>query len=354
MSKKTSLELYNEALQDLKSDSRKLIYFFCGEEDFFLAKLQDAVEDLMPPEHKDFNLDIIYARDKTPEQVLGIARSYPMMAEKRIVIVRDFLSLNISSYHQTGTGGGLDDFLPYFDQPNPNTLLVLFDSKKPSGRTKLGKAINSNKHAVLYEFKEVPDYRLPDWILEWVQDHYQQRIEPAAAQMLAQYVGSNLQLLSTEIDKVCTFVDTSESIKESHIKKVIGLYREYSVFELKDALIERNLERSLFIAEQMLQQSKADTGEIIRSVGFFYNMFSNIWQIRRLISQGNTKQQVKNTMGINNSWYFNKLWDDASHYRLNDMPVVFEALLDADRAAKGFSKMDPATILLLMIKRIIN
>lgn len=354
MPKKTSIELYNEALKELKSGNRKPIYFFCGDEEFFLDKLQDAVEDLMPPEHKDFNFDLIYGRDKTPEQVLGIARSFPMMAEQRIVIVRDFLSLNISSYNQTGSGGGLDDFLPYFEQPNPNTLLVLFDAKKPSGNTKLGKAIKGSRHASLYEFKEVPDYRLPDWIIEWVRDNYQRAIEPGAAQMLAQYVGSNLQLLSTEMDKVCTFVDTAESINESHIKKIIGLYREYSVFELKDALISRNLDNSLFIAEQMLQQSNADTGEIIRSVGFFYNMFSNIWQIRRLISQGNTKQQVKNTLGINNSWYFNKLWDDASHYKLSDMPGVFEALLDADRAAKGFTQMDPATILLLMIKRIIN
>ncbi len=172
--------------------------------------------------------------------------------------------------------------------------------------------------------------------------------------MLAQYVGNSLQLLSTEIDKVCTFVDTSETITESDIKEIIGLYREYSVFELKDAIISRNLDNSLFIAEQMLQHSKANTGEIIRSVGFFYNMFSNIWQIRRLSAQGNTKKQVQNTLGISNNWYFNKLWKEASAFELSEMPRVFEALLDADRASKGFTTMDPATILLLMIKRIIN
>ena len=354
MAKKTSIELYNEALSELQSEDRKAIYLFCGEEEFFLDKLQDAAQSLIPEEHRDFNFDLIYARDKSPEQVLGIVRSFPMMAEKRLVIVRDFLSLNVTSYNQTGSGGGLDDLLPYFENPNPSTLLVLFDSKKPSGSTKLGRVIKKSDHAKLFEFKEVPDYRLPDWIIEWIQKNYSMSIEPGAAQMLAQFVGSNLQLLSTEIDKVCTFVDTSETINESHIKKVIGFYREYSVFELKDALISRNLEESLHIAEQMLQHSKADTGEIIRSVGFFYNMFSNIWQILRLASQGNTKQQVQTELGIGNNWYFNNLWQDASQYRLSEMPGIFEALLDADRSAKGFSTMDPSTILLLMIKRIIN
>jgi DNA polymerase-3 subunit delta len=104
----------------------------------------------------------------------------------------------------------------------------------------------------------------------------------------------------------------------------------------------------------MLQHSKANTGEVIGSVGFFYSVFSNVWQIRRLASQGNSKQQVQKTLGINSNWYFNKLWKDASVFELSDMPRIFESLLDADSAAKGFSKMDPSTILLLMIKRIIN
>ncbi|NIR69589.1 MAG: hypothetical protein GWN00_03160 [Aliifodinibius sp.] len=126
------------------------------------------------------------------------------------------------------------------------------------------------------------------------------------------------------------------------------------MFELKDAVFDRDLDEALFIAEQMLQHSKANTGEIIRSVGFFYNVFSNIWQIRRLAGQGNSKKQVQNTLGINNNWYFNKLWKDASAFQLADMPRIFEALLDADRASKGFTKMNPSTILLLMIKRIIG
>lgn len=352
---KNSIKLYKKALGEITTPKRqKPIYYFCGDEDFFLSKLQDAAEKLMPPEHKDFNFDLIYGRDKSPEQVLAVVRSFPMMAEQRIVIIRDFLSLNIESYNRTGFGGGLDDFLPYFEQPNPSTLLILIDNKKPSGRTKLGKALKKNKNVGFYEFEEVKDYLLPDWVIDWTREHHQKKIEPEAAQVLAQLAGNSLQVLSTEIDKVCTFVDTSERITKADVKKIIGSYREYSVFELKDALFAKNLEQCLFITEQMLQHSKANTGEVIGSVGFFYSVFSNVWQIRRLASQGNSKQQVQKTLGINSNWYFNKLWKDASVFELSDMPRIFESLLDADSAAKGFSKMDPSTILLLMIKRIIN
>lgn len=354
MAKKTSIELYSEILDQLHSDNRKPVYFFYGEEEFFLDKLQEAVENLIPADQKDFNFDLLYGRDVSPEKVLSIIRSYPMMAEQRIVILRDFKELSGYGANAEGYEGEVNDLIPYFEDPNPTTLFVCIDTKKPHGRSKIGKALKKSDYVGFYEFEEVPDYRLPDWIIAWAKDQHNKQIQPPAAQMLAQYVGNSLKLLSTEIDKVCTFVDTSDTITESEIKKVIGLYREYSVFELKDAVIARELEEALFIAEQMLQHSKANTGEIIRSVGFFYNVFSNIWQIRRLAGQGSSKKQVQNTLGISNNWYFNKLWKDASAFQLDEMPRIFEALLDADRASKGFSTMDPSTILLLMIKRIIS
>ncbi len=350
-----SIKKYQKALKELTDPGKqKPVYYFCGEETFFLNRLQKSAEALVAKEHKDFNQDIFYAREKEPEEVLGIIRSFPMMTEKRVVIVRDFLSLNITSYQKTGSGGGLESFIPYFEQPNPSTLLVLIDAKRPNGRTKIGKAIKKGKHVGYYEFKEVKDYLLPDWIISWTSAHHNKTLEPQAAQILAQLVGSNLQVLSTEIDKASTFVDTSEKITTADIKKILHSYREYSVFELKDAVFDKVLEKAFFIVEQMLQHTKNTAGEIIRSVGFFYNVFSNVWQIRWLSSKGKTKSQVQQALGISNSWYFNQLWKDASSFEVKDMPRVFEALVDADSAAKGFTKMDSSSIFLLMVKRIIN
>src|SRR5699024_9596081 len=90
MAKKTSIEHYSEALKDLQSEDRKPIYFFCGEEEFFLDKLQEAVEAMVPEDQKDFNFDLLYGRDITSEKLLSIIRSFPMMADRRVVILRDF------------------------------------------------------------------------------------------------------------------------------------------------------------------------------------------------------------------------------------------------------------------------
>lgn len=345
----TSVDYYNTILEHLNSDTLKPIYYLYGEEVFYLDRLIDKFSNLLPTHEKDFNFDLLYGQDVTPAKVLAIARSYPMMAERRILIVRNFL--------QTAKGalgdGDMNDFIPYLEHPNPSCLVVFFDSGKPAGNTKIGKALSKNKNVGFFNFDAMPDYMIPNWVIKWVDTHHKKRIQPGAAQLLSQFVGNNLQLLSSEIDKVCTFVDTKNEVTEADVKEIIGSYREYSAIELKEAIIARNLEQALYISEQILQHSKSDTGELIRLVGFFYSVFVNIWQIHRLLEKGLGKAQVQNQMGLN-KWYFDRLWNDAANFKYADMPRIFEALLDTDKSIKGFSTLDTTSILFLLVKRLIG
>ena len=353
MAKRTSIDHFKDARKSIRSaKQRKPIYYFYGEERFFIDRLQNEVASLVPDEQKDFNYDLLYGGEMTPEGVLGMARSYPMMADLRVVIVRDFLKLSGSDKG----GGHIRDFEHYVKNPNPSTLLCLIDKKSPDGRTSLGKSLQNktNSNVQDYEFKALPDYQLTDWAIEWASAQFKKSIDSQAAQVLAQLVGNNLHLLSTEIEKVCTFVDSHERVTLDDVKKIIGSYREYSVIELKEAIFQRNLDKSLGIAEQMLLKSNTDAGEVIKSVGFFYRVFADVWQIRRLMEKQLSKTQIQSELGIRNNYVFNFKWKDASQYQLAEMPRIFEALMDADRAAKGFSTLDVPSIYLLLIKRIIG
>ncbi len=356
MARKSSIDLYNRALRELKSDDRKPVYFLCGPESFFIDQLQEVVENQVPDDQKDFNFDLVYGNESTVNQVLNVAQSYPMMAEQRVVIVRDFYALGESSSLKNEDeegSGSLDEFIPYLEQPNPSCLLLLNSEKTPDGRKKLGKRLKKGKQVGYFEFEEVRDHELPDWIIEWIQTQHNRKIHPVAAEVLAQYVGSNLLYLTTEIEKLVTYNEGEEPLGEEDVKKVIGRYREYSVFELKDAVMKKDLEQALFIAEQMRQVIESDRGEFFKLIGFFYSVFSNIWQILRQQEKGKGKKTISNEMSIN-PYYFNNLWKDAAHYNLQDMPRVFEALLDADVSAKGYSNLDMGGILMFLIERLIG
>jgi DNA polymerase III subunit delta len=350
LAKKSSIDLFKEAFRDIKGQKNiKPIYYLYGEEDFFKDLLQEEIEKFVPDDQKDFNFDLIYGSESNPSKVLSITRSYPMMAERRVVIVRDFIKLG-----EKVEDGSLNEFISYIKQPNPTCVLCLIDTRFPDKRTGLGKELNNNDKVSEYKFEAVPDYQLPDWISDWTKNIHKREINPAAAQVLAQMAGPDLKLLSTELEKVCTFVDTGERIEIEHIKKISGSYRDYNVIELKNAVVNRNLNQALGISEQILQHNNYSVGEVIKTLGFFYIVFCNIWQICRLTEKGLSKDQVQSELGIKSNYIFNAQWREASQFRLAEMPRIFEALLDADRAAKGFGTLDTSSIFLLLLKRIIG
>jgi len=346
------LDTFRSLYRDLhKRNDVKQVYYLYGEETFLIDMIQEQIEALVPKEQKDFNYDLIYGNESTSDKVLAMANSFPMMAEKRVVIVKDFLKLNDQAE------SSIEDFNNYFLHSNPQTVLCLIDQKKPDGRTETGKILNNagkerRAEVGIYHFPKVDDQLLPNWIIDWTKHSHNMDINPRAAQILSQLVGQDLKLLSTEIEKLCTFVDSGREITLSDVKKITESYREYNVIELKEAVIERNTESALKISEQMLLKSNNNAGEIIKTVGFFNKVFSDIWKITRLIEKGYSKDQIKSELGNPRAFYYQ--YRDAQNFRFSEMPRIFESLLDADRAAKGMSTLDSPTIFLLLIKRMIG
>ena len=76
--------------KDIKAGNIKPIYFFMGEEPYYIDKLTDFIEQNVLQEHeRDFNQSILYGRDVTMEDVIGSAKRFPMMADRQVVIVRE-------------------------------------------------------------------------------------------------------------------------------------------------------------------------------------------------------------------------------------------------------------------------
>lgn len=286
------------------------------------------------------------------------------MSDRRMVVLRDFQGLldrtksSLSEEEQESTMGGmslLEELSHYIEKPNPSTILIITDKKKPAGNTKFGMLLNKNNNVVLAHFDPINEDQLPDWIIGWFKNKHNRNISPKAAQLIANRTGSDLTLLSTEIDKLCTFKSTNEEISEADIEKLVQNSREISVFELKEAIINRNLSKSLLFSEQMLHNSKTtDVGEVLRLIAFFYSYYTNIWQIQRLTQKGVASKDIKTKLGIASDFYFNNLVKESKKINPNHMPLIFEALLDADKSVKGNRSLEIKDTLYILIKRIIG
>ena len=367
--KTTSLELFKNFLEELKGTQPKPVYAFFGEESFFLDHLQEAAIAIISEDARDFNLDILYGSEKKIDQVIGICRSYPMMSEKRVVVVRDFMKMFTETEDETNpqndgydgqpdlnistSGGTKDDLVAYLKNPCPTTLLFLSNNKRPPATTKLGAALKNGTSISSHTFEPVMDYQLEEWISDWARVEHNLEFEENAAQLLGFHVGNNLQLLTVEIEKLSNYCKADKEVTTEDVREVVGLSREYSMFDLQDSLFERSQEKSMMIAYQMLNKPGADSaGEVFKIIGFLYTSFSKIWIIQRLLHKGLPHGQVQHAVKTKSRFYYDKLLKAGTRYPLSECPFVFETLLDADKAMKGMSKQTPEAILMMTIKKL--
>ncbi len=363
MSKGTvsGLQAFHEAVKQIRTGKLHPVYVLSGDEIFFTDRIQDELLAHIPADLRDFNLDILYGNETDISKVIEVSRSFPMMSDRRMVIVREFMGLfdpNAGSAESSdesmkgSSKGDVDLLLAYLQKPNPQTVLILRDEKTPAGNTSFGKALQKMPDGLFLKFSEVPEMELADWIEKLAELTYSMKIEPEAARLMAQRMGPQLQLVSNELDKLCTENRTGDVITVSMIRDKIAVSREFSVFELKEHVLNRNTDRAFYVAERLLHQGSSDVGETFKTIAFFYNLFSNLWAYQRLTAKGLALDEIQSQLGVAKSFYY--LQQDARVYKPNNWADVFEALHDADRAIKGYSKLDADVIFLMMLKRIMT
>ena len=347
MPKPTSADLYNRLIRSFP-ESLAPVCCLCGEEEFFTDHLVERFVQLIPEDQRAFNLDVLFGGDCGFEKVVTTARSFPMMGERRVVIVRD-----VQSLRSGGADGDLSLLEHYLENPSASTLLCLTDSRSLDKRTGLGKRLGGLGERCL-EFKRLPDYRLADWAVEWTKARHRKRLLPDAAARMADLAGSELNILSAELDKLSSYADGRDEITRADVDAVTGEYRESSVLELSDAILNRNLSRSLEVSEQLLLKSDTGTGEVLMTVGLLTSTFTKIWRIQVLSRKGVPDSQIRKDLAIRSDFQYAQLKRHASRFSIGEFPLVFEALLDADKAAKGFGTMPSSHILPLLIQRILG
>ena len=357
---KINSENYPLAKKEIAAGDLLSIYFICGEETFFVDSFQNDLIKVMPYDLRDFNMDIFYGNETTLSKVLSAAKSYPMMADRRIVVLREFSALfernkdqlEENETDEEGGSGSLDELISYIERPNESTIFLVID-KKPLGNTRFKKVIEKSDRACYAKFDRINENVLPDWIIKWTHFRYKQVIEPLAAQLLIQRIGSDLLAITSEIEKFSTGKKENEKITVNDVSEHVRVTREINVFDFKDAIISGNTPKCLKMAEQMLSTSKtSDIGEIMRLISFLFSYYSNIWQIQRLTQKGIPSKQIQSTVGINSEFYFKKLAKESSAFTPAKIHLAFEAILDADKAAKGFTKLEAPDILYMLIRRL--
>lgn len=255
-------------LTDLKAKKYAPVYFLQGEETYYIDLISDFIEQKVLPEaEKGFNQVILYGKDVTMAAVLTHARRFPMMAERQVVIVKE--AQDIQDINKE-IGGKL--LLDYLARQVPSTLLVFCHKNKSLDKRKeLGKKID--QFAVTLNTKKLYDNQLPEFVQEYTREK-KVSIDDRAALAICEFVGNDLHRLANEIDKLIISLQPGEEISAERIMNQVGVSKEYNIFELQKAILNRDS----LLANKIVNHFERNTKKnpIIPVVAYLYSFFSKV------------------------------------------------------------------------------
>ena len=290
-----------------------------GEEPYYIDKLTEFIEDnILTEDEKGFNQMVLYGRDTSVEEVVSNAKRYPMMADRQVVIVKEAQELSRT----------IEKLEAYVENPQPTTVLVFaFKYKTLDKRKKVTKLLT--KHGVVFESKKLYENQVGDWIKR-VLSGQGYGIEPKAAAMLVEFLGTDLSKISNELDKLKIILPKGQTVTPNDIEENIGISKDFNVFELRKAIGEKNQLKAYQIAEYFAQNPKDNP--LVMTTGLVFGFFSQLLQYHGL--KDKSKHNVASTLRINP--FFVSDYDIAfRNYPMKKVSAIVAKLRDIDVKSKG-------------------
>lgn len=262
MAKKESNQ-YIDILKDIRNKNFKPIYFLMGEESYFIDLITDAIiEHALTNDERDFNQTIMYGADvDNYGAVVNAAKRYPMMAERQLVVVKEaqqIANIELLSF--------------YLKQPLKSTILVI---NHKHGVVKSKKILSEIEQVgVLFESKKLYDNQLPAFINNYVAASGRS-IQNKAMQMMADFIGSDLNRLTSELDKLrISMGEDKTCITPEDVERNVGISKDFNNFELLNAIVNRNVVKANQIVNYFERNPKNNPFVVTISVlfGFFSNL----------------------------------------------------------------------------------
>lgn len=309
-----------QLVADIKKGQIKPIYFLMGEEAYYIDKISDFIEDnLLDEAEKGFNQMVLYGRDVTIDDIVSNAKRYPMMAERQVVIVKEAQDLSRT----------IEKLASYAENPQPTTVLVVnYKYKKIDKRKALYKTINKNG-SVVFESKKLYDNQVPDWIRRVLKGQGYD-ISPKAAQMLVEFLGTDLSKVNNELDKLKIVLPKGTQITPDHIEENIGISKDFNNFELRKAVGERNIVKAHQIAKYFADNPKDNP--MVVTVALLFNFFSQLLHLHGMTDKN--PRSVASALRVN-PYFVNEYLTAARNYPMKKVSAVVALLREFDVKSKG-------------------
>lgn len=330
---------HHSIINAIKAGTMSPLYFLMGDEPFFIDQISTAFETFaLPEEARGFDQTIVYGKDVTIDSLVSMAKRYPMIGQKQLIIVKEAQNLSRT----------IEQLKAYAENPQQTTILVFcYKYKSLDKRKALYKTLN--KSHVVFESKKIYDSKVPNWIVEQLK-YKGYEITPKASHLLANFLGNDLSKISNEIGKLALVTVDSKIINSDIIEHHIGISKDYNNFELQNALANLDQKKAYQIVRYFAKNPNKHP--IVLTVSTLYAFFSKIMTLHTVTDRN--PQNMARAIGVNP--YFLKDYSvGAKNFPMRRISGVFETLRLIDIKSKGIdANLSPKDLYNELLIRIFN
>ena len=312
---------YEGIMKELMEGKFCPVYYLHGEESYYIDKIADYIaEHALQPEERDFNQTIMFGSDVSASQIADTCRRYPMMAERQVVIVKE--AQNVKN---------TEALEKYMKQPLKSTVLVMCHKNgKIDGRKReYVKAIQNA--GILFESAKLRERDLPAFIEKYLSQK-NVSIDPKSTQLIADAIGADLSRLTSELDKVMiSLPEENRRVTPQVVEEQIGVSKDFNGFELRDAIVNRNVFKANQIMNYFEKNPKA--GSIYSFLPMMFNFFQNL--MLAYYAPQKTQEGVAEWLELRSAWGAKDYMTGMRNYTGVKVMQIISKLREIDAKSKG-------------------
>lgn len=313
--------------KQIKAKKFAPIYLLYGAEGFLMNETKQLlINNVLSEEELDFNLSS-YDLEETPIEVaLEDAETYPFFGEKKLVFLHNPVFLT-SEKTKEKIEHNIVKLEAYLKQPSPYTI-VIFSApyEKLDERKKITKELK--RQAAILEAKKMNESELKFWVKERA-GYNGVEISDRAIELMLTLAGTNLFMLTSEVDKLALYVSEHKRIDEETIEKLVSRSLEQNIFTLVDKIVHRKIDEALRIYYDLLKQNE----EPIKILSIITGQFRMIYQVKELARRGYGQQQIASFLKVH-PFRIKLAAGQAKLFRDEELTNIMNLLADADYQMK--------------------
>ncbi|MCD8282549.1 MAG: DNA polymerase III subunit delta [Prevotella sp.] len=322
MAKKQNIG-YEEIMRDIRARKFAPVYILMGEEAYFIDSICNALATtVLSEDEREFNQFVVFGSDVTAAQIADMAREYPMMAEHKVIIVKE--AQNIKN---------TDELDKYMDKPSPQTILVYCHKNgNIDGRRKI--LAKARTAGVVFESVKVSERSLPGFVTGFVKGRGM-NIDGRTAGIIAESIGSDLCRLASELDKLCLAMPTGETnVTPEIVEQSIGISRDYNPSEFRKAVANKDVLRAFRILDYFVKNPKSGGPFVLLPTLFYF--FENL-MLAWYAPNRNDQSVVARHLDLYGSWVADEYMIAMRHYTAGKTMQIISRIRETDEKIKGLN-----------------